>query len=127
MPPRGHGSAPKFTPDISRELQRYVKELELLFGPAQVADDTEKKKHACQYVNINIADLWEAIPEFDITKTFDEFRSAIFKLYPGSESERKWTIADIISLSESSSGWEFSMSLTSGITTEYFIPLPNSC
>jgi hypothetical protein len=55
----------------------------------------EKKKHACQYVDIDTADLWEAIPEFDVTKTFDEFKSTIFKLYPGSESEHKWTIADM--------------------------------
>jgi hypothetical protein len=95
MPPRGHGSTPKFTPGIPRELQRYFKELELLFGPAQVVDDTEERKHACQYVDINTVDLWEAIPEFDVTKTFDEFKSTIFKLYPGSESEHKWTIADM--------------------------------
>jgi hypothetical protein len=55
----------------------------------------EKKKHACRYVNIDTADLWEAIPEFDVTKTFNEFKSAIFKLYPRSESKRKWTIADM--------------------------------
>jgi hypothetical protein len=94
-PPQGHGSTPKFTPDVPRELQHYFKELELLFGPAQVVDDTKKKKHAYQYVDINTTDLWEAIPEFDGIKTFDEFKSAIFKLYPGSESERKWTIADM--------------------------------
>jgi hypothetical protein len=40
-------------------------------------------------------DLWEAIPEFNVTKNFDEFKSTIFKLYPGSESEHKWTIADM--------------------------------
>jgi hypothetical protein len=95
MPPQGHGSAPKFTPDVPRELQHYFKELKLLFGPAQVADETEKKKHTCRYIDIDTADLWKAIPEFDVTKTFDEFKSAIFKLYPSSESERKWTIADI--------------------------------
>jgi hypothetical protein len=95
MPPRGHGSAPKATPDVPRELQHYFKELELLFGSAQVVNNTEKKKHACRYVDINTADLWEAIPEFDVTKTFDEFKSAIFKLYPGSESKHKWTIADM--------------------------------
>jgi hypothetical protein len=67
----------------------------LLFGPAQVVGNTEKKKHACRYINIDTADLCEAIPEFDDTKTFDEFKSAIFKLYPGSESECKWTIADM--------------------------------
>jgi hypothetical protein len=37
---------------------------------------------------------WTYSPEFNI-KTFDEFKSAIFKLYPGSESECKWTIADM--------------------------------
>jgi hypothetical protein len=89
MLPRGDSSAPNFTPDVPRELQCYVKKLELLFGPAQVVDNMEKKKHACQYVNINTADLWEAIPEFNVTKTFNEFKSAIFKLYPGSESECK--------------------------------------
>jgi hypothetical protein len=95
MLPRGHGSAPKFTPDVPRELQHYFKELELLFGPAQVVDNMEKKKHTCRYIDIDTMDLWKAIPEFDITRTFDEFKSAIFKLYPGSESERKWTIADM--------------------------------
>jgi hypothetical protein len=63
--------------------------------PAQVVNDTEKKKHACRYINIDTADLWEAIPEFDITKIFNEFKSAIFKLYPGSESKHKWTIANM--------------------------------
>jgi hypothetical protein len=95
MLPRGHGFAPEFTPDVPREFQHYFKELELLFGPAQIVDDAEKKKHACQYIDIDTADLWEAIPEFDGTKTFDDFKSTIFKLYPGSESEQKWTIADM--------------------------------
>jgi hypothetical protein len=72
MLPRGHSSAPKFPPDIPRELQRYFKELELLFGPAQIVNNAEKKKHTCRYVDIDTADLWEAIPEFDGTKTFDE-------------------------------------------------------
>jgi hypothetical protein len=45
MPPQGHRSTPTFTLDIPRELQRYFKELKLLFGPVQVVDDTEKKKH----------------------------------------------------------------------------------
>jgi hypothetical protein len=26
----------------------------------------EKKKHACRYVDIDTADLWESIPEFDL-------------------------------------------------------------
>jgi hypothetical protein len=45
--------------------------------------------------DIDMADLWEAIPEFDVTNTFNKFKSAIFKLYLGLESERKWTIANM--------------------------------
>jgi hypothetical protein len=69
--------------------------MSLLQRPAQVVDDTEKKKHTCLYVNIDTADLWEAILEFDSARTFDRFDSTIFKLYLGSESEHKWTIADM--------------------------------
>jgi hypothetical protein len=31
--------------------------VELLFGQAQVVDDTKKKKHACWYIDIDTADL----------------------------------------------------------------------
>jgi hypothetical protein len=55
----------------------------------------EKKKHACWYVDIDTADLWESIPEFDVANTFKEFKSAIHKLYSGLKSKCKWTIADI--------------------------------
>jgi hypothetical protein len=47
MPPRGHSSAPKFNPDIPRELQHYFKELEMLFTTAQIVNNEEKKTHAC--------------------------------------------------------------------------------
>jgi hypothetical protein len=47
MLPQKHGSTLKFTPDVPRELQHYFKELELLFGPAQVVNNMETKKHAC--------------------------------------------------------------------------------
>jgi hypothetical protein len=99
----------------------------LLFGPAQIVDDTEKKKHACQYIDINTTDLWEAIPEFDSTKTFDDFKSAIFKLYPSSESERKWIIADMDKLV----GEQLHVGILNvsdlGNYSEYFTPLPNFC
>jgi hypothetical protein len=61
MPPRGHSSTPKFTPN-PRELQRYFKELELLFGPSQKVDDMEKKKHTCQYIDIDTAVLDSVSP-----------------------------------------------------------------
>jgi hypothetical protein len=57
MPPWGHSSAPKFNPDIPRELQHYFKELEMLFATTQIVNNEENKKHACWYVDIDTADL----------------------------------------------------------------------
>jgi hypothetical protein len=79
----------KFTPNVPRELQHYCQELGMLFAPAQVIDNTEKKKHACHYVDIITAELLESIPEFSVAISFTEFKPTIFKLCPGSESECK--------------------------------------
>jgi hypothetical protein len=86
MLPCRHSSAPKFNPQVS---QQYFQELKMLFGPAQIIKNIENKKHACQYVNIDTANLWELIPEFNVTQTFKEFKSAVHKLYLGSKSECK--------------------------------------
>jgi hypothetical protein len=67
----------------------------LLFAPAQVVNDENKMKHTCRYVDINITDLWELIPEFSTSISFNEFKATIFKLYPGLESKHKWIIANM--------------------------------
>jgi hypothetical protein len=95
MPARCHPSAPKFTADQPRELKHYFRELELLFANSQIVDDKEKKSQACRYVDVDTSDLWESIVEFTAGINFYDFKRAIFKLYPGSEEERKWSIADM--------------------------------
>ena len=95
MPARGHSSAPKFTADQPRELQRYFQELEILLDSAHIVDAQIMKKHACRYLNVDSAELWELIAEYAAPSTFDEFKRAIFKLYPSSEDEHKWTITDM--------------------------------
>jgi hypothetical protein len=92
MLPRRHSSTPQFNPEVPWE---YFRELEMFFGSAQIVNNMEKKKHACWYIDIDTADLWESIPEFNVAQTFEEFKLAIHELYPGFESERKWTIADM--------------------------------
>ena len=95
MPARGHSSTPKFTADQPRELQRYFQELEILLDSARIVDAQIMKKHACRYLDVDSTELWESIAEYAAPSTFDEFKRAIFKLYPGSEDERKWTITDM--------------------------------
>jgi hypothetical protein len=41
----------------------------MLFGPVHINNSMEKKKHACRYVDIDTADLWESISEFNVAKT----------------------------------------------------------
>ena len=89
MPARGDRSAPQFDPQQPRELRRYFADLDFAFGRA------EKKKHACRYVDVDTADLWESISKFAGAATYDEFIKAVHALYPGSEEERKWSVADM--------------------------------
>jgi hypothetical protein len=99
MPARGDRNAPQFDKTQPRELRRYFDNLEFLFGRAQVADDKEKNCHARRFVDVDTADLWESIPEFmDPAKTYEHYKTAIFRLYPGSEDERKWSVTDLENL-----------------------------
>jgi hypothetical protein len=95
MPARGHSTAPKFSPNQPRTLKRYFKELEILFDSSGILTNEEKKKHACRYLDVDSAELWESIKEFAVPHTFEQFKDAIYKMYASSEEERKWTITDM--------------------------------
>jgi hypothetical protein len=85
----GHLTAPKFDPTQPRELRRYFDELDMLFTACSITDSDQMKRHACRYLNIDSAELWESVPEFATGISFNTFRTAIHKLYPGSENDRK--------------------------------------
>ena len=54
------------------------------------------KKHALRFTDCDTAELWEILPEFaDTAKTYQDFVDAVYKLYPGSDLERRWAIADM--------------------------------
>jgi hypothetical protein len=53
------------------------------------------KTHTCRYVDINTTKLWESLPEFAVGTSYNAFKTAIHKLYPGSENDCKWLIADM--------------------------------
>jgi hypothetical protein len=82
-----------------RELRRYFDNLEFLFGHAQVANDKDKKSHVRRFVDVDTADLRESILEFmDQAKTYKHYKAVIYRLYPGSEDKRKWSVADLENL-----------------------------
>src|SRR6202041_2614745 len=95
MPGVGHATAPKFSPDQPRELQRFFATIEQHFTRCVIVDVQEKKSYACSYLHIDSAELWEALPEYDALDNWDLFKAVTFKLYPGAEDERKFSIADM--------------------------------
>ena len=94
MPFRGNSSAPRFEGNNPRELQRYFEELEFLFTTCAVTDNLLMKQYAVRYVDIDTEDGWKQLPEYT-TGTYAQFKATIFKLYPGADGERKWTISDL--------------------------------
>jgi hypothetical protein len=87
MPARNHSTAPKFRSDQPRELRRYFDELGHLFGNCQINSDEDKKKYAVRYLEIDLADLWETLPQYQAPYSYDDFVQAIFILYPGASEE----------------------------------------
>ena len=54
------------------------------------------KRHAVQFVDCNTVELWEILPEFtNNTKSYQGFIDAVYKPYPGLDSEQQWSIADM--------------------------------
>ena len=96
MPARGDRGAPAFDPSKPRELRRFFEELKFHFGRSNVVDEATMKKHALRFADCDTAELWEILPEFaDTAKTYQDFMDAVYKLYPGSDSEQRWAIADM--------------------------------
>jgi hypothetical protein len=95
MPTCGHSTAPKFDPTQPRELRCYFNKLDMLFTACSITDSDQMKRHACHYLDIDSAELWESVPEFATGILFNTFQTVIHKLYPGSENDCKWSISDM--------------------------------
>ena len=58
-------------------------------------DDQIKKSQACQYLDFESADLWQNIPSFAAGNTYDNWKEELYKLYPGAEANKKYTVTDM--------------------------------
>ncbi|ETW77114.1 hypothetical protein HETIRDRAFT_454500 [Heterobasidion irregulare TC 32-1] len=96
MPACGDRTAPTFDPHQPHKLRQYFADLDFHFGRSAIEDKQEKKKHTCRFLDIDTYELWESLTTFtDATKTFKEFCEEVYRLYPGSEEERKWLVSDM--------------------------------
>ena len=96
LPARSERSAPSFDDNQPEELERYFADLETLLDRHTVNADQEKKQAALKYLKIRTENLWKTTEAWtDPTKTYDEFKAEVFKLYPGSSSDRTYTMQDL--------------------------------
>ena len=96
MPAHQDHGAPTFNPSKPQELRRFFEELKFHFRQFNVIDEATMKKHALRFADCNTTELWEILPEFaDTAKMYQDFMDAVYKLYPGSNSEQRWVIADM--------------------------------
>ena len=138
--PRDRG-APAFDPSKPWELRHFFEELKFHFRQSNVVDEATMKKHALQFADCDTVELWEILPEFaDTAKMYQDFVDAVYKLYPGFDSERWWVIADMDKLVGETS-WvgilslvdlgkyhrEFMAIMTFLIVKNHILPTKQSC
>ncbi|KAJ7895410.1 hypothetical protein B0H13DRAFT_1885620 [Mycena leptocephala] len=99
MPSRGDRNAPTFDSAKPRELPRYFSDLEYHFTRCNVTDDAQKKPHATRFLTVCDQDAWESLTEFTTpTTSYADFKAAVLKLYPGTDADRKYSLADLDTL-----------------------------
>ncbi|KAF7372533.1 hypothetical protein MVEN_00115500 [Mycena venus] len=99
MPARSDPSAPAFDSQQPQTLARYFSDLAFLFSRSCITVHAEQKFFATRYLSHDDQELWECVPEFsDSAIPFVQFRTAIFRLYPDADPERRHSLGDLESL-----------------------------
>ncbi|KAJ7936416.1 hypothetical protein B0H13DRAFT_1558812, partial [Mycena leptocephala] len=99
MPARNDLIAPVFDSQKPRDLRRYFFDIDFLFSRSHITDDAEKKYHATCFLALDDQELWELVPEFaDHAVSFAKFTTAVFRLYPEADPDRRYSIADLTAL-----------------------------
>src|SRR6266545_8246601 len=82
MPVHGEHRAPIFDHEQPSMLRQYFAQLDRLFARCAITSDLEKKDYATSFPKGDIAECWEALPEFiDPAKTYAQFKHRLLDLY----------------------------------------------
>ncbi|THH22513.1 hypothetical protein EUX98_g8185 [Antrodiella citrinella] len=96
MPLRSSRSAPTFDPARPTTIGNFFDDVEELLEHCGIRDATLSKRWACRYEPSEHTDRWKSVPEYsDASKTFPEFKAAIFAQYPGADGAKKYIREDL--------------------------------
>jgi len=94
MPVFGERTAPTFNGTHPNHLPRFFAQLEALFDRCNVSSELKKKSYMTSYAAFEIAELWEALPEYrDASKTYIDFRACLLGFYR--QDSLKYTASDL--------------------------------
>ncbi|KAG9227279.1 hypothetical protein CCMSSC00406_0004182 [Pleurotus cornucopiae] len=98
MPTRGHHSAPKFTGE-GQFLSRFFDEIEALAVAANL-NDRDKILWTLRYAENAEYEIWSTgLPEAS-GANWIAFKTAVTRLYPGSDDDRRYTVSNFESFCE---------------------------
>ena len=96
LPVRSERATPSFDDSQPEELQRYFMDLEVLLAQNNIIANQEQKQVVLKYLKIRTKSLWKTTKAWsDQTKTYNDFKAEVGKLYPGTSSDRTYTIQDL--------------------------------
>ena len=98
MPMCTEKAAPSFNPDKPRELIRYLQDLEDHFARCAINDLDERRKWALRYVPLDVADLWEGMPDWAKATNWDALKVVMQKRYPASTDTQRFTYQELLRL-----------------------------
>jgi hypothetical protein len=96
MPAKGHSAAPKFD-DEPANLESYFTELEYQFDRCRITSPYDRKVQAVRYLDAAPRRVWRGTESYENDDhTWEDFKDQIYKLYPGSGSEQRINLSDIL-------------------------------
>jgi hypothetical protein len=100
LPTRRERSAPFFDDsqpkELAPQLERYFADLQALLNRYSVADENQRKQAAVGYLRVQTEALWKTTEAWaDQSKTYAQFKSEVFKFYPGASGDQTYRIWDL--------------------------------
>jgi len=82
MPVFGEHTAPTFNGKHPNHLPRFFAQLKTLFDRCNVQSELKKKSYVISYAEFEIAELWEALPEYrDASTSYIDLRTCLLSFY----------------------------------------------
>jgi hypothetical protein len=75
-------------------LRQYFARLERLFAQCAITSDVEKKFYSVSFLDSDLADSWEALPEYsNPDKSYSDYKKRLFELYY--QDNLRYTLSDL--------------------------------